>query len=259
MRGLKLSKEDDGSLVDPKLFKMMVGSLMYLTTTSPDIIYGVSLISRFMESPEDSHWQAGKRILRYVCGTKNYEILYSTVDDFRLIGNTNNNCADSIDDRKSTSGYAFNFGSGVVSWASKKQPIVTLSSTEVEYVAATVASCQVIWMRRMLAELMHKQDEATKIYYDNNSAIALSKKHIFHKRSKHIDTRYHFIRELVNNKEICLEFCRLEDQFVDIFTKPLARDAFEYLRSCLGVCVEDECSKNLCASADALELEMQML
>lgn len=98
-----------------------------------------------------------------------------------------------------------------------------------DYVASIAASCQAVWMRKMFAKLMHKQDEATKIYCDNNSVIALSKNHIFHKRSKHIDTSYHFIRELVNNKEICLEFCRSEDQFADIFTKPLARDTFEYL------------------------------
>lgn len=136
----------------------MVGSLMYLAATRPDIMYGVSLISRFMESPKDSHWQAEKRIMRYVCGTKNYGIRYLVVDDFKLIGYMDINCVGSTDDRKSTSGYAFNFGSGIVSWASKKQPIVTLSSVEAKYVVATT-----IWMRRMLAELMHKQDEATKI------------------------------------------------------------------------------------------------
>ncbi|XP_057850758.1 uncharacterized mitochondrial protein AtMg00810-like [Cryptomeria japonica] len=128
--GLKLNKDDGSSLVDPRLFKRLVGSLMYLTATRPDIMYGVSLISRFMESPKDSHLQIGKRILRYVCGTKNYGILYSAVDDFKLIGYMDSDCAGSIDDRKSTSGYAFHFGSDVVSWASKKQPIVTLSLAE---------------------------------------------------------------------------------------------------------------------------------
>ena len=104
---LKLSKDDEGSIVDPTLFKRLVGSLMYLTTTRPDIMYGVSLISRFMESPKDSHWQEGKRILRYVNGTKDLGIMYSTLENFKLIGYTDNDNEGNIYDRKSTSGTHF--------------------------------------------------------------------------------------------------------------------------------------------------------
>ncbi|KAH9310047.1 hypothetical protein KI387_037958, partial [Taxus chinensis] len=111
--GLKLSKEDEGSFVDPTFFKRLVESLMYLMATRPDIMYGVSLISRFMESPKDSHWQARKIILRYVHGTRNHGILYSSLDDFKLIGYTDSDSARSIDDRKSTSSYTFHFGTGV--------------------------------------------------------------------------------------------------------------------------------------------------
>ena len=103
--GLKLSKDDEGSTVDPMMFKNLVGSLMYLTVTRPDIMYGVSLISIFMESPKDSHWKAGKRISRYVSGTKDLGIMYSTSKNFKLTSYT---------DRKSTSGYTFHFGTGVV-------------------------------------------------------------------------------------------------------------------------------------------------
>ncbi|XP_059076553.1 secreted RxLR effector protein 161-like [Cryptomeria japonica] len=224
--GLKLSKNDKGANVNPTLYKKLAGSLMYLTATRLDIMFGVSLISRFMESPKVIHWNARKRILKYVSGTKNYGIFYSKSNDFKLIGYTDSDCAGSIDDRKSTSSYAFHFGSGVVSWVSKKQPIVTLSSAKAEYVAAIGAACQAIWMRRMLKELRYEEESAKKIYYDNNSAIALSKNLVFHKRSKHIDTRYHFIRELINNGEIILEHCKSEDQFVDILTKPLGKESF---------------------------------
>ena len=116
-------------------------------------MYGVSLISRFMESPKDSHWQEGKRILRYVSSTKYLGIMYSTSKNFKLVGYTDSDNGGSIDDKKSTSGYTFHFGTGVVSWDSKKQLIVTLSSTEVEYVIATSAACQAVWMRRMLKDL----------------------------------------------------------------------------------------------------------
>jgi hypothetical protein len=222
----KLSKEYKGSKVGPTLFKRLVGSLMYLTATRPDIMYGVSLISRFMENPKESHWKEGKRILRYVNGKKYFDIKYSTSKYFRLIGYTDSDCGGNIDDKKSTSRYTFNFGTGTVSWASRKQSIVTLSSAEAEYVKATSVACQAAWMRRMLKDLLQEQQEPTTVFCDNNSTIMLSKSNVFYKKTKNIDTRYHFIRELVNNKEICLDFCRLKEQVTDIFTKALERDAF---------------------------------
>ena len=126
---LKLSKEDEGSKVDPTLFKIMVGSLMYLTTTRPDIMYGVSMISSFMKTLKESQWREGKIIMRYVNGTNDFGIMYSTSEDFRFIGYTDSDCGGNIDDRKSIFVYTFHFGTCIVSWASRKQPIVTLSST----------------------------------------------------------------------------------------------------------------------------------
>ena len=135
-----------------------------------------------------------------------------------------------------TYGYVFQIGSRAISWASKKQPIVTLSSTEAEYVATIAAACQAVWMRRVLNELMHSQNDATQIVCDNKSAIALSRNHVFHKQSKHIDTRYHFIQEIVTGKEIYVEFFRSKDQFVDIFMKPLGNELFKIHRRNIGVC-----------------------
>ena len=169
-------------------------------------------------------------ILRYISGTRDYGILYSKWDDdCILLGYTESDFAVSIDDRKSTSGHIF-VRLGAISWASQKQPIVTLSTTEAEYVAATSAACQAVWIRRIMIDLMQDQEGATKIYCDNNSIIELSKNQVFHKRSKHIDTRYHFIRELINNGEIYIEFSKSENQFADIFTKPLAKEIFKHLR-----------------------------
>ena len=129
---------------------------MYFTATRPDIMYVVSLISKFMEPPKEKHWQVAKIILRYVNGAKEYGVLYSSTDNFKLIRYTESDWDRSIDDRKSTSGYVFHLGSGAISWASKKQPIVALSTSEAEYVAAT---CLVVWMRRMLRDLCHEQDK----------------------------------------------------------------------------------------------------
>eukprot|EP00253_Pinus_taeda_P036571 PITA_36571 len=172
--GLKLSKEDSSKDFDPSLCKSIVGSLMYFTATRPDITFVVSIISRFMERPKEAHWQAAKRILRYV-------------------------------------------------------------KAEEEYVAATAAACQAVWMRRMLRRLGQEQAKATVIFCDNSSAIALSKNYVFHKRTKHIDTRFHYIRELVNNGEIILQHCSTQEQVADILTKPLDQKSFEFLRKCLGM------------------------
>eukprot|EP00253_Pinus_taeda_P021768 PITA_21768 len=131
--GLKLSKEYCSSNVNSTLYKSMIGSLMYLTATRPDIMYAVSLVSRFMDTPKETHWKTRKRNL-------------------------------SVNDRKSTSGYVFHLGSEAISWASKKQPIVSLSRTEVEYVATTTSACLVVWMRRMLRNLRHDQEGTTTIF-----------------------------------------------------------------------------------------------
>eukprot|EP00253_Pinus_taeda_P030134 PITA_30134 len=219
--GLKLSKEDSSKDFDPSLYKSIIGSLMYLTATRPDIMFVVSLISRFIERPKEAHWQATKRILRYVKGTKQFGILYTTSECSDLIGYTDSDWVRSVDYRKSTSGYVFHMGSGAISWASKKQSIVALSTVEAEYVVAIAAACQAVSMRRMLRSLGQEQAKKTVIFCDNSSAIALSKNSVFHKRTKHIDTRFHYIRELVSNGEIVLQHWRTQEQVADILTKPL--------------------------------------
>ena len=152
-----------------------------------------------------------------------------------LIGYTDSDFAGSLDDQKSTSGYVFHLGSGVIAWASKKQPIVTLSSAEAEYVATTSAACQALWLRRVLDGLKQKQQGSTTIYCDNTSMITLSKNSLFHQKGKHIYTRYHFIRELVSNGEVDLKPCKSSDRLADIFTKPLAKDVFEFQKRNLNV------------------------
>lgn len=173
--GTKLSKYDPSPTVNSTLYKQLVGSLMYLTSTRPDIMLSVSIISRFMETPTEAHWKAGKRILRYVAGTLQHGIYYSNSHGSQLIGYSDSDYAGSIDDRKSTTGYAFHIGTELISWRSRKQSIISLSSAEAEYVAATSAACHAIWLRRLLADLGHKEEGPTPILCDNTSAIALSK------------------------------------------------------------------------------------
>jgi hypothetical protein len=240
--GTKLSKKDEGPIVDPTLYKILVGSLLYFTATRPDIMYAASLVSRYMESPKDSHWKMVKWILRYVAGTLNFGLWNTQSDNNHLSGYIDDDFVGSLDDRKSTSGHVFHLGTNLISWASKKQPIVSISSTETEYVAATSACCQAVWLRRILKYMSHTKNDPTPIFCDNTSTISLSKNHVFHKKRKHIDTPFHFIHELVNNGDIALQLCGSRDQLADIFTKPLGKFVFDFQRQHLGIISVNVCN-----------------
>nr|XP_016479378.1 PREDICTED: uncharacterized mitochondrial protein AtMg00810-like [Nicotiana tabacum] len=234
--GLKLEKNSAGKQIDNTLYKQIVGCLMYATVTRPEIMYSVSLVSRYMEHPKETHLLAAKRIFRYLQGTIDYGILYKKEGKSELIGFTDSDFAGDKEDRKSTPGYVFMLGSGAVSWCSKKQPIVTSSTTEAEFVAATVCATQAIWLKKVLTELHFPQQEPIPIYCDNGSAIKLSKNPVLHGRSKHIDVKFHFLRDLTKDKVIDVVYCRSEDQAADIFTKSLKLATFRKLRKLLGVC-----------------------
>jgi hypothetical protein len=234
--GLKLHKDLDGQRIDSTYYKQMVGSLMYLTATRPDVMCAVSLLSRYMESPTSLHSQAAKRVFRYLQGTIDFGIHYKKGEASRLIGYADSNYAGDLDDRRSTSGSVFMMNSGAVSWSSRKQQVVTLSTTEAEFIAAATSACQAIWLRRILDDLHFQQHDPTIIHCDSSSAIKLSKNPVLHGRSKHIDVRYHFLRDLSNEGTIELVYCRSEDQIADIMTKALKLDAFEKLRNLLGMC-----------------------
>ena len=168
--GIKLSRFDEGHIEDLTLFKSFVGSLRYLTCTRPDILFVVGVISQFMEAPTSTHMKAAKRILRYLKGTIDYGLLYSSSINFKLVGFNDSDFTRDIDDRKSTTGFVFFMGDCAVTWSSKKQSIVTLSTYKAEYVAAISCVCHAIWLRRLLEELYLKQGEATKIFIDNKYA-----------------------------------------------------------------------------------------
>ncbi|XP_038889278.1 uncharacterized mitochondrial protein AtMg00810-like [Benincasa hispida] len=199
---LKLTKDHEGKKVNNTLYKQMIGSLMYLTATRPDIMYAVSLISRFMESPTKLHLLVAKRILHYLKGTPGLGILYQKREKLNLVGFSDSDYAGDLNDRNSTSGYVFMLGLGAISWSSKKQPIITLSTIEAELVAATSCACQAIWLRNILENLHYKQEETSIIHCD-------------------ILTR--------------LSYYKSEDQVVDILTKPLKLATFVKLRSLLRV------------------------
>ncbi|XP_038889348.1 secreted RxLR effector protein 161-like [Benincasa hispida] len=153
---LKLTKDHEGKKVNNTLYKQILGILMYLIATRPNIMYVVNLISRFMESPTELHLLAAKRILRYLKGTLSLGILYQKGEKLNLVGFSDSDYVGDLNVRKSTSGYVFMLCSGAISWSSKKQPIVTLSTTEAELVAATSCACQAIWLRNILENLHYR-------------------------------------------------------------------------------------------------------
>ncbi|XP_058726588.1 uncharacterized mitochondrial protein AtMg00810-like [Vicia villosa] len=171
----KLQKNDGAPEADASKYKSLIGSLLYLTSTRPEIMYATSLLSRFMQSPSQIHFGAGKRILRYLQRTKEFGIWYTIETSSGLLGYTDSDWAGSRDDMKSTSGYAFSLGSGILSWASKKQATVAQSIAEAEYVEAAEATSQAIWLRRILEDMGEKQDEPTKINCDTNQQLQWQK------------------------------------------------------------------------------------
>ena len=145
-----------------------------------------------MENPTKIHLLVAKRILRYLQGTRDFGLFYKKGEKLELFGFTDSDYAGDQDDRRSTSGYVFMLGTRTISWSSKKQQIVSLSTTKAEFIAATACACQAIWLRRILEELQFKQVEATTVFCDKNSAIKLSKNPVLHGRSKHINVKYYF-------------------------------------------------------------------
>ena len=188
-----------------------------------------------MVKPTKIFWKAGKHVLRYITGTSGYGLWYRQEDGAKLSGFTDADWAGSPTDRKSTSGGVFSIGSTAVYWYSRKQRSVALSSTEAEYMAASLAACEAIWMRKILVGLFGLHLEPTMIYCDNQSCIKLSANPVFHDRSKHIDIRYHHIRDCVQRRIMMLSYVPTEDQDADILTKVLTRSKFEFHRGRIGV------------------------
>ncbi|KAK9750926.1 hypothetical protein RND81_02G229900 [Saponaria officinalis] len=217
----KLQHEDGTEGANSTHFRSLVGGLNYLTHTRPDIAYSVSLVSRYLHKPTKQHFCAAKQILRYVAGTVEFGIWYSKKSRLKLIGFSDSDWAGSLDDRKSTSRNIFSLGSGVITWSSKKKETVALSSSEAEYAAATSATRQTLWLRKLLTDLGCVQTEATEILCDNRAAIAMSKNRAFHARTKHVDIKHHFIRQLVSDGKVVLKFRGTNEQVADIFTKAL--------------------------------------
>ena len=197
----------------------MVGSLMYaMVGTRPDLAFPLQVVCQFLDKPTATHCQLVKHIFRY-CRFNSYQLTFPSTNNLLLRGWSDASYANNID-YKSTSGYCFKIGDALVSWASGKQQITALSTAESETIALTLAAQEAIWFRALLEELGFKQTPTT-IFEDNQAAIALARNPQNHKKTKHIQVRYYFIREHLENGSLALSFCPTHDQLADPFTKIL--------------------------------------
>jgi hypothetical protein len=205
-----------------------VGSLMYaMLCTRPDICYAVGVVSRYQSNPGPEHWIAVKHILKYLKRTRGHMLVYSG-DDLNLLGYTDSDFQGDRDSRKSTSGSVFTLGGGAVVWRSIKQSSIADSTMEAEYIAASEAAKEAVWLRNFLSnlEVVPGLDKAVTLFCDNSGAVANSKEPRSHKRAKHIERKYHLIREIVNRGDVTVTKIPTPDNLADPFTKTLTEKSF---------------------------------
>lgn len=236
---VKLKKSDGVSgAVDGRIYQSIVGSLLYAAlATRPDISQAVAAASKFCASPNSAHLTAVKRILRYLKGTSNLALKFQKTKGESIVGYSDADWAGDLDDRRSTSGNVFIQAGAAVSWLSKKQATISLSTAESEFIAMSSAIQEAIWLKKLLSEVGLTFDGPMTLMEDNQGAIAIAQNPISHSRTKHIDIRYHHVRQSVLNGDVKLIYCCSKNMKADIFTKPLNRHLFEKFRSEIGLCV----------------------
>jgi hypothetical protein len=230
------SSDTERDLMARTPYRSLVGSLMYVAIgTRPDIAYAVQQLCKFLDCYGPAHWEAAKRVVRYLKGTRDIALTLGGDYTARLLGYTDSDLAGCPDTRRSVSGYCCTLGGGMITWSARQQKTVSLSTCEAEYVAASEAASELTWLRSLLFELDFPQLSATPLLCDNNGSIILTEDSSFHTRIKQIDIKYHSIRQKVEAGQLKLHYVQSKDNLADIFTKPLPRKDFERIRQYLGL------------------------
>jgi hypothetical protein len=208
---------------------------MWIATGSrPDIQYVISHLSQFLDCYQNIHWEAAKCVVRYLKGTRTMKLELGG-DKIQLLGYTDASYATCPDTRQSVSGYSFTLGSGLVTWSSRKQRTVSTSTCEAEYVAACDVTKEAVWLRALLNSVEINQTRPIPLLCDNNGSIVLTGDPSFHNRVKHIDIKYHYIRECVDRGDVDVSYVNTKDNIADAFTKPLDTKSFRRMRDLMGV------------------------
>ena len=232
---MKLGTAEEDAAVDREMFQRLVGKLIYLSHTRPDIAYAVSVISQFMHNPKEVHLQAAHRILQYLKGNPGKGILFKRNGGLVLEAYTDADYAGSLVDRRSTSGYCTFLGGNLVTWRSKKQNVVARSSAEAEFRAMAQGVCELLWLKIILEDLKIRWDGPMRLYCDNKSAISIAHNPVQHDRTKHIEVDRHFIKEKLESGLICTPYVTTQGQLADVLTKGLNSTVFQNIISKLGM------------------------
>ena len=230
----KVTADPTGKSVNPSNYRGMIGSLLYLTASKPDIMFATSMCARYQADPKESQLAAVKRIFRYLKGTPALGLWYPRDSPFDLIGYTDADHAGCPIDRKSTSGGCQFLGHRLISWSSKKQVSVAISSTEAEYITAGRCCAQILWIQNQLLDYGYKFTN-TPIFCDNTSAISITKNPVQHTKTKHIEIRFHFLRDNAEKGKISIHFVPSPEQLADLLTKALDRATTDRLIHELGM------------------------
>jgi hypothetical protein len=221
-------------------YQSAVGALLHAARcTRPDISYAMTALSQHCKAPSEQHWQAVKRVFRYIRGTVDHGLTYkgtgSSKDPPSLLGFCDSDYAEDETDRRSITGYAFLLSGAAISWASRKQPTVAHSSTEAEYMAASDAAKEAAWWRSFLSSLGYPMDKATSILSDSQGSIALSKNPEGHRKVKHIGVRHHYIRDCVGDGSLTLTYINTLQMAADVLTKPVSTVQHNTTTALLGM------------------------
>ncbi|CAM8909312.1 unnamed protein product [Rhodiola kirilowii] len=222
-------------LPDPMIYRKMVGKLIYLTITRPDLSHAVHILSQFMNEPNTDHLKAANRVLRYIKGAPAQGIFFSSTLQLQMSAYCDADWAACPKTRRSVTGFCIVIGESLVSWRTKKQAIVSRSSVESEYRAMAAVCTEVIWLLRLFFEMHASISTPIKLYCDNQAALHIAKNPVFHERTKHIELDCHFVRHYINNLTILPVYIQTLEQPADLFTKQLPHDHLQHLLCKLGV------------------------
>lgn len=206
-----------------------------MTHTRPDIAFSVNKLSQFLQSPTETHWNALKRVFRYLQSSRNHGLDIQKSESLSITAFADADWASCPDDRRSTAGYCVYLGDSLMSWCSKKQHVVAQSSTEAEYRALAHCASEITWILSLLKEVGISQEAIPRIWCDNLSAGALASNPVYHARTKHIELDVHFVRDKVLKKELEIHYFPSSDQTADLLTNPLGHSRFVFLRDKFGV------------------------
>jgi hypothetical protein len=227
---------DSGTLLpDPSEYRRLIGRLIYLTITRPDITYPVQILSQFMQQPREPHMAATHRVLRYLKGSPGYGILMSRSAILQVQAYCDSDWAACPTMRRSVTGFVTFLGTSPISWRSKKQSVVSRSSAEAEYHSMANTVCELTWLQYLLQDFIVPHCQPMILHCDNQAAIHIASNPVFHERTKHIELDCHLVREKIQSGLIATRYVSTSDQRVDIFTKALGQRQFHYLLGKLGV------------------------